>query len=119
VYSMAKKKTREKNYDDFVREITGELKRDKLDERANIASEEKQAKIGELTNVVDAKQSSLRRICEILTEKDFGGDKQRYIEFKNYCDEYDFSFYKLDKNGKRFKIDPATLGKKPREAESK
>jgi len=37
----------------------------------------------------------------VLTEKDFGGDKQRYIEFKNYCDEYDFRFYVVDKGGKR------------------
>jgi len=47
-----------------------------------------------------------------LTEKDFGGDKERYIEFKNYCDEYDFHFYVIDKDGKRRQIDPTALGKK-------
>ena len=51
-----------------------------------------------------------------MTEKDFEGDKQRYIEFKNYCDEYDFSLYVIDKNGKRRKIDPTTFGKKKPEA---
>ena len=52
----------------------------------------------------------------MLTEKDFGGDKQRYIEFKNYCDEYDFRLYVVDKDGKRRQIDPETFGKKPQDA---
>jgi hypothetical protein len=48
----------------------------------------------------------------VLTEKDFEGDKERYIEFKNYyCDEYDSHFYVVDKNGTRRQIDPKSFGK--------
>jgi hypothetical protein len=48
----------------------------------------------------------------VLTEETFEGDKERYIEFKNYCDEYDFHFCTVDKDGKRKQIDPKTIGKK-------
>ena len=57
----------------------------------------------------------MRRICQIVTEKDFKGDKQRYIDFRNYCDEYDFHFYMVDKGGKRREVDPEKLGKKQSE----
>ncbi len=42
----------------------------------------------------------------------FEDNKERYIEFKNYCDEYDFHLYVVDKDGKRRQIDPETFGKK-------
>ncbi len=111
---MAKSKTNEKkSHDECVRAIAGELKRDKWDVKANVEGAEKPSKIGSFTPDIEAtKKGCLRRICEVLTEKDFGGDKERYIEFKNYCDEYDFHFYVVDKDGKRRQIDPATLGKK-------
>jgi hypothetical protein len=115
---MGKKKADEKkDHDEFVREIADELKRDKWDVKANVEGEEKPAKIGAFTPDIEARRGRLRRICEVVTEKDFRGDKQRYIELKNYCDEYDFRFYVVDKNGKRRKIDPSTFGKKPRETE--
>jgi len=115
---MIKKKTDEqKSHDECVREIADELKRDKWDVKANVEGEEKPAKIGEFTPDIEARKGCLRRICEVLTEKDFGGDKQRYIEFKNYCDEYDFSLYVVDKDGKHRKIDPKTFGKKTQEHE--
>jgi hypothetical protein len=115
---MVKKKADEqKNHDECVREIAEELKRDKWDVKANVEGEEKPAKIGEFTPDIEARKGCLRRICEVLTEKDFGGDKQRYIEFKNYCDEYDFSLYVVDKDGKRRKIDAKTFGKKTQEHE--
>ena len=49
--------------------------------------------------------------AKVLTEKNFEGDKERYIEFKNYCDEYDFRFYVVDKNGIGRQIDPKNFGK--------
>lgn len=114
---MVKKRADErKGHDECVREIAAKLKRDKWNVKANVEGEEKPAKIGEFTPDIEARKGCLRRICEVLTEKDFGGDKQRYIEFKNYCDEYDFSFYVVDKDGKRRKVDPATFGKKPQAA---
>ena len=39
-------------------------------------------------------------ICQIVTEKDFESDKANYRDFKNYCKEYDFILYVIDKNGK-------------------
>jgi hypothetical protein len=113
---MSKKKADEqKSHDECVREIADELKRDKWDVEANVAGEEKPAKIGKFTPDIEATKGCLRRICEVMTEKDFGSDKERYIEFKNYCDEYDFHLYVIDKNGKRRKIDPETFGKKPQD----
>ena len=113
---MEKRKTKEqKGHDECVREIASELKRDQWDVKANVEGEEKPSKIGGFTPDIEARKGCLGRICEVLTEKDFE-DKQRYIEFKNYCDEYDFSLYVIDKNGKRRKIDPSTFGKKKPEA---
>jgi hypothetical protein len=114
VSEMEKKKTegQKKNHDEYVRALADELKKDKWDVKANVKGEEKPDKIGSFTPDIEAKKGSLRRICEVLTEKDFGGDKQRYIEFKNYCDEYDFRFYVVDKDGKRRQIDPKTFGTK-------
>jgi hypothetical protein len=114
---MGKKKADEqKSHDECVREIADELKQDNWEVKANVEGEEKPAKIGEFTPDIEARKGCLRRICEVLTEKDFGGDKQRYIEFKNYCDEYDFQLYVVDKDGKRRQIDPQTFGKKPQKA---
>ena len=61
---------------------------------------------------IEAKKGFLKRICEVTTEEIFEGDKERYVEFKNYCDEYDFHFYIVDKDGKRRQIDPTKFGKK-------
>jgi hypothetical protein len=114
---MVKNKADErKSHNECVKDIVDELRQDKWDVKANVEGEEKPAKIGDFTPDIEARKGCLRRICEVLTEKDFRGDKQRYIEFKNYCDEYDFHFYLVDKNGKRRKIDPATFGRKPRKA---
>ncbi len=114
---MIKKSTSKKTHDECVRRIADELKRDKWDVKAKVDGEEKPAKISEFTPDIEARKGCLRRICEVLTEKDFGKDKQRYIEFKNYCDEYDFNFYVVGDDGKRRKIDPATFGKKPKATE--
>ena len=110
---VKKKENNQKSHDECVRELAQELKADKWNVKTNVEGSEKPAKIGAFTPDVEAtKKGCLRRICEVLTEKDFGGDKERYIEFKNYCDEYDFHFYVVDKDGKRRQIDPAALGKK-------
>ena len=114
---MVKKKADEqKSHDECVREIADELKQDNWEVKANVEGEEKPAKIGAFTPDIEARKGCLRRICEVLTEKDFEGDKQRYIEFKNYCNEYDFQLYVIDKDGKRRQIDPQTFGKKPHKA---
>ena len=110
---MRKKKTNEqKNHDQSIRTLANEMKKDKWEVKANVEGAEKPPKIGAFIPDILARKGGLKRICEILTEKDFEGDKQRYIEFKAYCDEYDFHFYVLDKNGKRQKIEPDTFVKK-------
>jgi coproporphyrinogen III oxidase len=101
------------SHDECVRELAQELKADKWNVKANVEGAEKPAKVGGFTPDIEAtKKGCLHRICEVLTEKDFKGNKEAYIEFKNYCDEYDFHFYIVDKDGKRRQIDPKTLGKK-------
>ena len=110
---MVKKNAHERNsHDESVRGLADELKQDKWDVKANVEGSEKPSKIGSFTPDIEATKGGLRRICEVVTEKDFQGDKQRYTEFKNYCDEYDFHLYVVDKDGKRRQIDPRTLGKK-------
>jgi hypothetical protein len=110
---MPKKKAdNEKSHDECVRAIADELKQDKWDVKANLEGEDKPSKIGGVTPDIEAQKGCLKRICEMLTEKDFKGDKQRYIEFKNYCNEYDFHLYVIDKDGRRRQIDPKTFGRK-------
>ena len=111
-----KKVDKQKSHDKCVREIVDELKRDQWDVKANVEGEEKPEKIGGFTPDVEARKGCLGRICEVLTEEDFK-DNQRYIEFKNYCEEYDFSLFVIDKDGKRRKINPETFGKKTKEPE--
>jgi hypothetical protein len=109
---MVKEKTdRQKGHDDCVREIANELKMNQWSVRVNVEGSEKPPKIGKLTPDIEATKGCLRRICEVVTEKDFQDNKEQYIEFKNYCDEYDFHLYIVDKDGKRRQIDPKTFGK--------
>ena len=105
---MAEHKTRE----EYIRKLADELKEDNWEVKANTEETEKPPKIGIFTPDILATKGNLKRICEVLTEKDFHGDKQRYIEFKAYCDEYDFHFYVIDKDGNRRQIDPSNLRKK-------
>ncbi len=105
--SSIEQKTRE----ECVRAIAGELKRDEWNVKANVEGEEKPLPIGPFTPDIHATKGCLHRVCQVVTEKDFKGDKQAYIEFRNYCDEYDFHFYIVGKDGKRQEIDPRKLDK--------
>jgi len=110
---MSKKKAEEKTHHDAcVREIANELKKDKWAVQASLDGWDKPSKIGESVPDIVAKKGCLKRICEVATEDMFEGDKKRYREFRNYCDEYDFHFFIVDKDGKRRQIDPETFGKK-------
>jgi hypothetical protein len=100
------------NHDACVREIVNELKKDNWMVKASLEGWEKPSKIGKNVPDIEARKGCLRRICEVATEEMFEGNKERYIEFRNYCDEYDFHFYIVDKDGKRRQIDPKTFGKK-------
>jgi len=99
-------------HDACVLAIAEELKKDKWRVTANLPGWRKPSKVGShLPDVEAKKEGCLTRICEVATEEMFKGDKNRYIEFKNYCDEYDFHFYIVGKDGKRQQIDPETFGK--------
>ena len=110
---MSKKKSeRQTTHDACVREVADELKKDNWAVKASLEGWEKPSKIGESIPDIEAKKGCLKRICEVTTEEMFEGDKERYREFKNYCDEYDFHFYVVDKKGRRRQIDPRLFEKK-------
>jgi hypothetical protein len=112
---MTSKQTKEKPsiHDACVREVAEEMKKDKWEVHADLPGFEKPDKIGTFTPTLTAtKPGCMKRICEVVTEDMFQGDQQRYLEVKNYCDEYDFRFYVVGKDGKRKEINPATYGKK-------
>ena len=110
---LVSKKKAQANRDACVREIAEEMKKGNWEVKADVAGFEKPTKIGEFLPTLQAeKKGCMRRICEVVTEDMFEGDRERYVEVKNYCDEYDFHMYVVDKEGKRREIDPETFGKK-------
>jgi hypothetical protein len=110
---MVKKKAEEQgSHDECVRVVADELKKENWQVKANLEGFEKPDAIKGIQPDIEAKKGCLRRICEVATEEMFAGDKERYIELKNYCDEYDFHFYVVGKDGKHKEIDPKTFGKK-------
>ena len=82
--------------------------------KADLKGYEKPSIIGKgyLPDVQAEKKGCLTRICEVATPEMFEGNKEKYVEFRNYCDEYDFHMYVVDKDGKRRQIDPQSFGKK-------
>jgi hypothetical protein len=109
---MSNKNTKKESHDECVRTIADELKKDQWKVKANVEGYEKPQKIGENVPDVEAKKGCLRRICQVINEDELKADKERYKEFKYYCEEYDFQLYTVDKNGKRSLFDLKTLKKK-------
>ncbi len=96
-----------------IRAVAEEMQKDKWEVKADLPGFEKPKEIGTFSpQILANKKGCMSRICEFMTEEMFEGDKQRYLEVKNYCDEYDFHLYIVDKNGKRREIDATTLGRK-------
>jgi len=112
---MSEKKSKtETDHEACVRVVAEELKRANWNVKANLKGYEKPSIIAEgyLPDVQAEKKGCVTRICEVATPEMFEGNMQRYMEFKNYCNEYDFHMYVIDKDGKRIRIDPETFGKK-------
>jgi hypothetical protein len=112
---MSEKKSKtENNHDACVRVVAEELKRANWNVKADLEGYEKPSTIAEgyLPDVQAEKKGCVTRICEVATPEMFEGNMQRYLEFKNYCNEYDFHMYVVDKDGKRTRIEPQTFGKK-------
>jgi hypothetical protein len=106
------KKGSEESHDACVLAIAEELKKDKWEVKANLEGWNKPEKVGPMVpDVVAQKKGCLTRLCQVATEEMFQGDKARYVEFKNYCDEYDYKFF-IVKDGKRQEIDHRSLVKK-------
>ncbi len=101
-----KKPEAAENHDECVRTIAEDLKKDNWLVKANAKGYEKPSEIGGVVPDVLAHKGCLKRICHIVTEKDFEGDKARYRDFKNYCREYEFHLYVMDKNGKPRAVEP-------------
>jgi hypothetical protein len=111
--SEKKIKSQEK-HDACVMAVAEELKRDNWLVKADLEGYEKPPMIAAryVPDIQAEKKGCITRICEIATPEMFEGDIQRYAEFKNYCNEYDFHMYVVDKDGTRKQIDPQTFGKK-------
>lgn len=92
-------------HDACVRTIAEDLKRDNWLVKANVEGYEKPSEIGGATPDVVAHKGCLKHVCQVVSEKDFEGDKERYRDFKNYCKEYSFQLYVHDKNGKPKPVD--------------
>jgi len=95
-----KKVSPTENHDECVKTIAEELRKDSWLVKANVKGYEKPSEIGGVVPDVLAHKGCLKRICHVVTEDDFEGDKARYKDFKNYCREYDFHLYVVDQNGK-------------------
>jgi hypothetical protein len=106
--------SKDNSHDACVRVVANELKKANWTVKADISGYEKPGELekGYVPDVQAEKKGCVTRICEIATPEMFDGDIQKYIEFKNYCNEYDFHMYVVDKDGKRTRIDPQTFAKK-------
>jgi hypothetical protein len=106
---MAKKKSEEPNtHDECVRTIAEDLKKDNWLVNANAKGWEKPSEVGGIVPDITAHKGCLKRICQVVSEKDFEGNKAKYLDFKNYCEEYDFQLYVVGKNGKLKPYEPET-----------
>lgn len=107
---MAKKNSENpRTRDECVINMAEELKKDNWLVKANAEGWEKPSEIAGVVPDVMAHKGCLKRICQIVTKKDFEGNKTQYRDFKNFCREYDFQMYVMGKNGKLSPIDPETL----------
>jgi len=106
-------KAKDNSHDACVRIVADELKKANWTVKADITGFDKPPEVmkGYVPDVQAEKKGCVTRICEIATPEMFDGDLQKYIELKNYCNEYDFHMYVVDKDGKRMKIDPQAFVK--------
>ena len=113
--ALSEKETeKETNRDACVRTVAEELKQASWKVKANLEGYEKPADIakGYVPDIQAEKKGCMTKICEVATPEMFEGNLKKYIEFKQYCNNYDFQMFVVDKEGKRKKVDLETLGKK-------
>ncbi|MGA2386559.1 MAG: hypothetical protein ABSG33_08500 [Candidatus Bathyarchaeia archaeon] len=100
-----KKPEGSKVHDECVRTIAEDLKKDNWLVKANAEGWDKPSEVAGVVPDVVAHKGCLKRICQIVNEKDFAGDKANYRDFKNFCREYEFQLYVIDKDGKTRTVD--------------
>jgi hypothetical protein len=104
---VTKKKSEQSGtHDECVRTIAKDLKKDNWLVKANTDGWEKPSEVGGVVPDVLAHKGCLKRICHIVSEEDFKGNKAQYRDFKNYCKEYEFHLYVIDKEGKPRPTEP-------------
>lgn len=111
---MSQKEKEQKTYHDAcVRVVADELKKANWQVHADVKGFPKPPATpeGYVPDVLAQKKGCVTRICEIATPEMFEGNIQKYAEFKNFCNEYDFHMYIIEKDGTRREIDPQTLKK--------
>jgi hypothetical protein len=109
---MSPKDSKDKEtHDHCVSIIADELKKNKWAVKANLEGWEKPTKHGGIQPDIEAKKGCLTRICEVVNEETLSMDKAQLAALKDYCEEYDFHVYVVDKDGKRKLIDPQAFGK--------
>lgn len=108
---LLSKKESSDSHDACVLAIAEELKKDKWEVKADLEGWGKPSLQGATVPDIEAKKPGcLTRICEVATPEMFKGNKERYIDLQNYCDEYDFHFY-IVKDGKHVEVNPQDLAK--------
>ena len=90
-----------------VRTIAEDLKKDNWLVKANMEGYEKPTVVGGVVPDVMAHKGCLKRICQVVTKKDFDGDERNWRDFKNYCKDYDFTLFVIDEKGKPKPVDLA------------
>lgn len=88
-----------------VRNIAEDLKKDNWLVKANTEGWEKPSAVGGVVPDVMAHKGCLKRICQVVTKKDFEGNEANWRDFKNYCKDYDFQLFVIDEKGKTKPVD--------------
>ena len=111
---MSEKETGKRtSHEACVRTVAEELKRANWNVKAKLEGFEKPQDVanGYVPDIQAEKKGCMTKICEVATPEMFEGNLKKYIEFKQYCNNYDFQMFVVDKEGKRRKVDPETFGK--------
>jgi len=93
------------SHSECIRTIAEDLKKDNWLVTAKARGYEKPAEIYGVVPDVVAHKGCLKRICQIVTKKDFEGDKANWRDFRNYCKDYDFQLFVVDNSGKPKPVD--------------
>lgn len=96
---------KEEPHDACVLKIAEKLKKDHWEVDTELENWSKPSNMDPVMPDLKAeKKGCLTKICQIVTPEMFEGNMEKYLEVKNYCAEYDFSFYIME-DGKPVEVD--------------